>query len=312
MPLLYEYAITPDVFDSSSYSHEDLGTARMEYLKDVFLEEALLRNLRMGEWLSLFRDAARPWHRRGLEILKKMAKQNRFRAATPALPYSPQNDADWCREAVASHAVDPLSGIIATSPVIEEVENSPILGRIDRLGGAPCWARRSPSVRLTRQHSDYETQLRLVMNCAKSIMFVDPHLDPSQPRYDGVLPLMGLARDRQTKPLIEIHRVVYVGSGRSRNIVQPEEWERRFREAWAHGLSVAGLKVEVFIWDDHHDRYLITDIIGIQMGNGFDTSADPKHITTWNRLGREARDDIQREFDPAANRHRLQHRFIIP
>lgn len=312
MPLLYEYAITPDVFDASSYAHEDVGTARLEYLKDVFLEEALLRNLRSGEWLLQFRDTARPWHRRGLEMLKKMAKQNRFRRAAAALPHSPQNDADWCREAVASHQLDPLTGIIATSPVLDEVEATPMLGRIDRLGGAPCWASRSPSVRLNRSPGDYESQIRLIMNCAKSIMFIDPHLDPSLPRYDGVLPLMCLAKGRTPKPLIEIHRVIYVGSGRSRNIVQPEEWERRFREAWTHGLSGAGLKVDVFIWDDHHDRYLITDIIGILMGNGFDTSPNPKHMTTWSRLGRGERDDIQREFDPAAKRHKLRYRFTIP
>ena len=48
------------------------------------------------------------------------------------------------------------------------------------------------------------------------------------------------------------------------------------------------------------------------MGNGFDTSRNPRDITTWNRLGRAQHDDIQREFDPASQRHTLRHRFRVP
>jgi hypothetical protein len=67
----------------------------------------------------------------------------------------------------------------------------------------------------------------------------------------------------------------------------------------------------VFIGDDFHDRYLITDIIGINLPYGFDTDSRPKARTTWCRLGREDKDDIQREFDPAANHHKLHYRFSI-
>jgi hypothetical protein len=77
-------------------------------------------------------------------------------------------------------------------------------------------------------------------------------------------------------------------------------------------LASAGIQVEIFIWDDHHDRYLITDLIGIGMENGFDTTTDPNAITTWMRLSRATRDDIQREFDPACVRHALRHRFSVP
>lgn len=105
---------------------------------------------------------------------------------------------------------------------------------------------------------------------------------------------------------------MYVGSGRSRQFVDAVEWEKRFREAWNPGLSAGGLKAKIFIWDDHHDRYLITDLIGIEMGNGYDTTANPNDITTWSRIGRKDRDDIQREFDPACNRHTLRYRFTVP
>lgn len=312
MVLLCEYAVTPDVFDTRFYPHQEVGTARLEYLKEVFLEEALLRNLRAGEWLAIFRNQGRPWLRRGMELLKKMVKQNRLRLADSALPATPASDADWCREALASHEIDPMTGVISTAPVVDDVGTDPVIGRIDRLGSSPCWTCRSTSVRLARCRPDYEAQLRLIMRTANSVMFIDPHLDPTQRRYFDVLPILLLAQVRRPIPLIEIHRVIYVGSGRNRELVDRMEWEHRFRDAWGNDLAAAGLRVEVFVWDDHHDRYLITDLIGIEMGNGFDTTANPNNITTWSRLGRATRDDIQREFDRACNRHVLRHCFTVP
>jgi hypothetical protein len=62
-------------------------------------------------------------------------------------------------------------------------------------------------------------------------------------------------------------------------------------------LQDIGLVASVFIWDDFHDRYLITDLIGLLMGNGFDITKNPDAITTWARISREDREKIQREFD---------------
>jgi hypothetical protein len=78
-------------------------------------------------------------------------------------------------------------------------------------------------------------------------------------------------------------------------------------------IKKAGLTVEVFIWDKFHDRYLISNLIGINLPHGFGISdpGTPHPITTWTRLGRKDRDDVQREFDPASGRHKLQHRFTV-
>lgn len=312
MSLLYEYALTPDIFDKSFYAHEDVGTARFEHLKDIFLEEALARNLRNGEWLSLFKNGSRPWHHRGIELIKKMAKQNRLRAAAAALPDVPGNDVEWCEEALASHGIQPLTGIITSRHIIDEIGHDSILGGMDRLGSAPCWTCRGTSVRLKRCLSDYEVHLKLIMNSANSIMFIDPHLDPTQRRYESVLPIIRLAQDRRPLPLIEVHRIITVGSGRNTQIINPMDWEARFRGAWGPALSSVAMQVEIFIWDEHHDRYLIADNIGIEMGNGFDVFNRANVTTTWSRISRKDRDDIQREFDPASNRHKLWHRFIVP
>ena len=87
--------------------------------------------------------------------------------------------------------------------------------------------------------------------------------------------------------------------------------ENTFRNEFDPVLSQSNLKAEVFIWDDFHDRYLISNLGGILVPHGFDTSTS-SNLTTWSRLGRSDRDDVQREFARESNKHKLQFNFTIP
>lgn len=65
------------------------------------------------------------------------------------------------------------------------------------------------------------------------------------------------------------------------------------------------------VWDDFHERYLITDIIGVSVPAGFDITGKQDDWSTWGRLGREDKDKIQRLFDPATRSGSLKWRFSI-
>jgi hypothetical protein len=313
--LLREYAITPDVFDVTSYAHPDTCDAELRGIKEVLLTEGLVRDLRAGEWRRLFVNDGRPWHRRGKELLKKLAQQNRLVAFRPTVSGSPPDDSAWCQEALRTHGVVPFTGgVIVTEPVKAGFPADPLVARIDRLASAAWWAARSSSVSLRRSMVEYLNQLEPVLRRANSLMFIDPHLDPAKRRYGEFSQLLEAAGRRSPAPAIEIHRVCYESSGPARKFpmsVDPVYFERRFRHGLQAPVRAAGLRVQVFIWDDFHDRYLISDLIGISLPNGFDTTRDPTSLTRWSRLGRRDRDDVQREFDPSSGRHALQRWFAI-
>lgn len=312
--LLRDYAITPDVFDETSYPHPSTCDAELRSLKEVLLSEGLVRDLRDGEWSRLFTDDDRAWHHRGKELLKKLRQQNRLVPFAPALEAHPYDDADWCLEALRTHNQTPFTGgVIATESVKAAYSADTLVARIDRLASAPWWATRSSSVTLSRSMEKYLEQLAPVLQWANSIMFIDPHLDPTKRGYWDFVQLLGAAGGRRPAPAIEIHRVCYEGSGPNRRLPMQDDpgyFQRRFREAWQDTVRAAGLRVEVFVWDDFHDRYLISNLIGISLSNGFDTG--PASTTCWTRLGRDDRDGVQREFDPSSNRHALRQRFAIP
>ena len=310
MPLLADYAITPDVFDAASYSTPGECEARLDSIRQVMLTEGLVRDLPGGAWHGAFEPDSREWHRRGLELVKKLITQGRLVPYPSALPEPPLDDRGWCAEALASRNTRPFTGgVIVTESVKDCYRHEQVVARVDRLPSAPWWAARSPSVRLTRTLADYETHLDQILRCSNSLMFIDPHLDPAKPRYGGFGTLLQRAGRRRPAPQIEIHRVCYEGARRDRWF---SDFARIFRGALTDSLRVAGLTATVHIWDDLHDRYLISNLIGISLPNGFDTSRAPGAVTTWTRLGRRDRDDVQREFDPAAGRHVLRDRFEVP
>ena len=279
------------------------------------VDDCLVRDLRAGEWSVLFKPEARAWHPRGLELVKKLAAQGRLVRCSPALSDPPANDGGWCAEALASHSTRPLSGgVIVTELVKREHAGEPLVARIDRLSGASWWTARSPSVRLTRTVADYRKHLDLVLRYSNLLVFVDPHLDPEKLGYRDFGSLLSLVGGRTPAPKIEIHRVCYEGSGRQRNLPMgddPEHFQRRFRNGLGEVLRAAGLSAEVFIWDDFHDRYLISNLVGISLPNGFDTTTAPGSITRWIRLGRNDRDDIRREFHRHSRRHKLVDSFGV-
>ena len=141
-------------------------------------------------------------------------------------------------------------------------------------------------------------------------MVIDPHFDPSERRYRNAVTLLTDAGRRLPAPLIEIHRVAWYGNGGDKR-PQLATVEQAFRPALKTAAASSGLTFQVFLWDDLHDRYLISDLVGITLPYGFGTTTDPNSVTTWSRMGRAERDDVQREFDRASNRHTLQHTFTV-
>lgn len=309
MALLAEYALTPDVFDETSYGSAELCGVHLQGLKEILLQEALVRDLCDGAWARLFIGDHRPWHRKGKELLKKLVSQRRLLVAAPATPTVPATDAEWCAEAVASHGVRALTGVIVSDGLGVAHRDNALVAPIGNLAEAVWWAGRSPTIRLERRLADYRAALDLVVRHANSLMVIDPYIDPSNGSFRDIVTVLEGAAGRTPKPLIEIHRVAWL-EGRDKRSHNAEV--EAFMRAGLEPAAVrSGLSFEVFLWDDFHDRYLISDLVGILVPHGFDTTTAPGAITTWSRLGRPQRDDVQREFDRASPRHVLRHRFTV-
>lgn len=310
--MLAEYGLIPDIFDSSTYSSREVCGLHLARLKDVMLKQGLVRDFRDGEWrdhVSVSKNLER-WDPRARELLRKLIHQKRLAGAPPFRNNRPANEVEWCQEALASHRSIPLTGIIASTRTAATFNGEDVVRSIERLDTAPWWQTDLASLCVKRQWPEYLHRLRLILKHANLLMFIDPYLDPRQQHYAAFIQLLLAAKRPPTRsnPTIQIHRK----STAEQRCMTVEYWADAFRRF--HGpLAEAGLAAEVFIWDDFHDRYLISDLIGILMGNGFDVSTNPTATTAWARITRENRESLQRKFDYPNNdgSHHFLGKFTI-
>jgi hypothetical protein len=315
--VLYEIAITPSVFYRDSYSSQDLCDAHMQGIWEPLMERLLVRDLRDGDWYQELKTNKlfSPFYAQ--KLLKQLKLNNRLIFAPAALPNVPSTADEWCQEALSSNVRAPLVGILACPSVKRSFQHEPIVASIAARSTTPWWqgyvVNSHPNgPRVSRTIQSYLTHLDRILRCASHIMFVDPHLDPTRHQYRDFLQLLqAAARSSGSQPTVEVHRVCYEGSPRNRVIVPNLEWERRFKTRWEAELSAIHLMVEVFIWNDEHDRHVISNLIGLHLGNGLDTTSNPVAKVTWTRMSRLDRDKVQRDFDPAVNGNKLEHRFLV-
>ena len=308
--MLAEYAIIPDVFSASAYSTPEASKQFLSALKDGIRSRGLVRNLHSGDWLRFVEQNRARWDMTRIKELLKLIKRDRLCASPAFSERMPSTSVEWCQEALDSHEANPLQGIIANPLTAELHQGENLVEASTKLTECTWWLGGKNSIELNRTTEAYLQALRPTLRHSSSVMFIDPHLDPARVNYQDFVGLLRACGTRSLDHRIEIHRVCYTGSPKDRSFPTQSEWEEKFRSTLGQAMRELGLRVDVFLWDDFHDRYLISNLIGILIPNGFDTESKPS-ITRWARLDQEHRDSVQKEFEPAARMHSLRHRFRI-
>ncbi len=292
--MLSELAITPDVFLESSFADPGLSALAWERLCEPVLQECVVRDLYDGSWYPSLVNSGLPLSPRARHLLTRISRRLHMASACGNWP---EDDAGWCAEALLSDAVQPLDCVVTIEATKARYPANPLVASIDSLTSHHWWAGRSCSVRLNRTSDDYLRVLGRVLTASNSLMFIDPYLEPTRRGYGEFAQLIRRCHRPVAPVRIEIHRGCSEGSGRNTEIPGLTEYKRRFEEGLMPLLAGVNVKIDVAVWPEFHDRYLISDLIGIALPNGFDTSQRPNDRTTWTRIGRKDRDEIQREFD---------------
>jgi hypothetical protein len=312
--MLDEYVLVPDIFDPAAYSNAVLIDHLLPHLREPLMQEALVRDLDGGGWSSYCMANAGNLHKYCKEFVRKLDQSNRLSKRPKAGQGNLNTALEWCHEGVCSaNALPPLSGIIAAQATKQDASfiTQQQVASIEKLTAATWWRQqgRSPSITLDRKTPDYLAALQRTLAQANSLMFIDPYLDPSIGGYGQFHQLLAPLAQRNPKPKIELHRSFNKGLPQG-TLPDKAFWESAFAGLSAQ-LKALRLTAEVFIWSEFHDRHLVADVIGITASAGFDVTARPDDTTTWSRMGRNSKDVIQRQFDPAARPASLRWRFSI-
>ena len=153
-------------------------------LRQLVYEDAIVRDLREGEWSKFIKERKNYYYRRAGELVRKLDNKGRLRKFRQIGTHTPTSDQAWDEEAFGGHKIEPLDGIICASSTSLAIKDQSIIVDISKLSRSNLWKeKRQKSIRLDRQIGSYKSHLETILKNSKSVMFIDPYLDPSEINY---------------------------------------------------------------------------------------------------------------------------------
>ncbi len=313
--MLHEFAVSPDIFLSSAFgvkidkdafipgvTHGHLALSSL--LKGIE-RFGVIRNLSGGKWWEVVDGRKEGLHPKSREVLKKLNFNGRVVAAPARMEGSPTAEKDWLAEAVASHGAEPkITQFFGTDEFCASVkgadhENLPV--GISRMPYCLPFSGGGCSIKIKRNINAYIEVLRPLIKYSRSLMFIDPYLDLSAPNYADFVILLEAIASINPDAEVELHRQIKPSPRDP--ILTASDWKQRFAQVIATRPALNKLSVSVFVWDEFHDRYFVSNLMGISVPYGFDTTVKDE-ATRWSMLSTEDANDVREEFTEGDPRKR--------
>lgn len=213
------------------------------------------------KWRKMVCDSALREHKGKVEFARIVERLNRLGGDIVFDTGRPggEGSQSWIDRALAEHARKPFAAIISATAV-----DHPDVFQKDEID------EENPRFRAARQCAVPRTAKALIgcaeflIRHAKIIKVVDPHFDPTKPRYfrplEQICSLLS-----GNKAIVEIHRSDEIAN---------DELIRRFQQGFS--LLPSGVKLQLHIYEKAlmHNRFIITESGGLIYGVGLSDNED--------------------------------------
>lgn len=318
--MLYEFAMTPELFDASVVGTQDsAGVILVELLRGI-AENGLLANLHKDRWIRHVTENRATTLSPALRdkifsCFSVLNDRHRLVRHPKCMTGDPSTDLDWLHLALESHQRIPFHAIVLSQPLFEGCGQEcdafiEFFGSLDseRWGG-----RRKRTLTLTKSDPNYRVALASILRHAKSLSLIDPYMNSHESRYFDTVTIcsnvMGQRGHAKLQGRIDIHAEAGRQKPDGRSVIDYlDSWERKL---WPL-IAADGHRFRVFLWESlpgsesMHDRYILTDQCGIAAPGGLDcrTQSHP-NSTDWSLLDDDVRRRRWNDYDPPASPFKL-------
>ena len=323
--MLYEYAMTPDIFHSNFLDTNDTsGIILVEILRGL-AQFGVLANLNRGSWIRYVEPRVNTLSPalkdKVLSCLKILKDRNRLVKHPKSMTGDPSSDCDWLKLALVSHDRIPFHAIILSQALIDncKYEISDFVEYSVALDSSQWNDCKKRTLTLTKSSADYSDNLAPVLRYARKLALVDPYLKCSKRYIDTISICSNLLGDRghnRLKCQFEIHA--------SADKQNPHhcigdclaEWERKLQSLADKDQH----KFRVYLWESKpgsesmHDRYILTDQCGLLIPGGLDCRVHSyPNSTDWSLVDENVRQNRWADYDhPASPFNLLERTEICP
>jgi hypothetical protein len=319
LDLLYEFAFTPEVFSSAVVADAMSATMLKEVLRGIQLN-GVIANLHKSSWLKHVQEQRVPSlspvvRDQVIRLLNLLEDRNRIVRHPKRVAGPPHTEDEWLALAIESHRRTAMLEIMGSSDVCARCTEGavPVFPLQDVLDSQP-WSSRRNTRTLRKNMSEFKQALRPVLRYARAVKLIDPYLSPHATRFTNTIELvLRVTGDRRHGQQMDARIDIHAGDPNHVRDEHRETAEQRLA-AWKRtlqGIGVAPHRVRVFLWktydggENMHDRFILTDQIGISVPGGLDCRTGAANTTTWSRLDFDDQQFWAARFDAAANTYEL-------
>lgn len=319
--MLYEFALTPDVFDANTIEADPiLGLTLLQLLRGL-CDNGMVANLNKDRWVRHIREKRLEWpaelspglRDKIISCLNILHDRHRLVRHPRRVQGDPATDSEWLDLTLESHQRIAFEGIILSPDLLDACcANEGAFINLSGALDAPQWHNRRRSMTLTKCEADYRDALAPILRHAKSVSLVDPYMSCHNTRFfDTVRICLDLVGQRGHAPLSSrVH--IHAGDPQEDNYHRESVTDRL--AAWERQLRPLqhSHRITIFLWgrqtggETFHDRFILTDQCCISIPGGLDcrTSSTP-NSTTWSLLDEEDRFQWLQSFDPVTSPYQL-------
>lgn len=321
--MLYEFALTPELFDASIVSTDKRTEIILPQLLNGMLKNGgLLANLNKGKWqrhveektetlVSDFPDL----RDKILTLIRTLDGRNRLIRHPKSKRGVPSTDQDWLNVALDSDKEIPFHALILSQALkdscMREHSGSAFVEFFSALD-SEHWNSRRRTLSVTKTLANYEHYLARILRYAKHLILIDPYLKPEEEYLSTITvcsKMLGQRRESQGRlPNCSIHIHAEEDSGFRHEYGTEYKTVEGYFDSWKKGLRPLikeyGHSFKVFVWksgsNSMHDRFILTDQCGISVPWGLDCPKKPRKDadTDWGLLDEETRRKRWEQYDP--------------
>ncbi|MBI5016763.1 MAG: hypothetical protein HZB55_14920 [Deltaproteobacteria bacterium] len=266
--MVYEYALDPQLLANPKdfrYFFEKFGVARGRLIARLpsRWRKAVLDVIEAsGDWKQVEKHAIKE---RILHLEKNAVVARAHEWSEPG----------WLKNVLAEHARKPFRAILAAG---EAVDHPDLLrGEVVYEMDDPRWFVET-STSIDRTAQAMAACGTLLLRAAREVVFVDRNFRPDKPQWRA--PLRAFLCCLADRPdLRHIRRAEYHTHNEPRNRrpgFSAEDYQQELRSVVPDGVQ---LGIVAWPWETLHNRYILTDIGGIQFGWGLDEAPGKRDQT---------------------------------
>lgn len=319
--MLYEFAMTPELFDSSVANTDNRYGIIMGQLLEGLVENGLLANFHKDRWSKHVEEK--------MEMLSPMLKdqiltylilldkRNRLVRHPKRIAGTPKNDHEWLDLILKSHGRIQFHAIVLSKTLMDSCgrDCNSFVEFFGSLNSEQWKNSRRKTLTVTKSVNEYRAALEPVLRYARSLRLIDPYLNAEESRYFDTISICSELRGNRGNeiPRLPGHIEIHAEKKNQKPRDKTAEYDLNlWKEKLEPLIKEHKHTFRVFLWESRegrekmHDRFILTDQCGISTPGGLDCPRySHANSTDWSLLDQAVRNKRWDDYDPEMSPFRL-------